>query len=804
MSDATSPPDAAAVPSAGADEQKSEIQAAATTAPAPPEPAIEEVVGMTGERVLKFPEGYHGEHDGRPAPDPPEEPLDDEERIRREEAALAASLQAKKDARKAAQLQKEQYVPEYLKLRGIEGVISFLKTPQNYDRVYFEDLSCISAGAYRMRLAMGSLLKEFDSFKWRGYGHDILNRLHYSDVIERTKFKDRGRINEVRFAAMMQNQLEKISDKIAKVQHSLTVCWHKLGARDVTHEHVIEFLQCMMAPTKNSAVSLRFELARLKDRFERHDEMMRRRILGVAAFHSKRRTRNVAFLMLTGFKQRQLKLQALDHHLQQDLEVTRYYRFFLGWKIHAFRTKYESKIESLEVRVRNLNVKLQEMEKDRLLQQALEEKLMTEQARMINKQLMFLLKQKCFRVMQKNYLDMKVLRLRNAIERLEKRLADTQFDLDIKTRECANLTQMLTDYTERNRCNEICRDKLVEYLGGKLRGYLTRGMQGWKEACRRSWRQRVTALTKELTAERQNATESLRARNAAEAKVAGLVQMVTDRDAKIAKADREKAEIAENFSEALKIAQGGKVLPALPSAFLCRDCGNELFYKAKDAKDEAILKELAEKSSGIASLEFFRDRIGGYLEGPKVGMVGGGFKKTSWAKVEASCTGDAGESSHEEQQHPSVQDKSAEEKTNAIFLSPRRAPVMSTRSPRRGRVHEPNTFHPSAAAEKTSDEKVEEAQAKASELLRQHELEKEARGAAEPQNIQAGVAGTEPGDQREAEKSPTEEEEEESSSSAESEPPPPREVVRPKAKPKPADTAALLQPSDSLPKEFKE
>ena len=33
-----------------------------------------------------------------------------------------------------------------------------------------------------------------------------------------------------------------------------------------------------------------------------------------------------------------------------------------------------------------------------------------------------------------------------------------------------------------------------------------------------------------------------------------------------------KSEIAEHFTEALKIAQGGKVLPALPSGFLCRKC----------------------------------------------------------------------------------------------------------------------------------------------------------------------------------------------------------------------------------------
>ncbi|CAD7941377.1 unnamed protein product [Amoebophrya sp. A120] len=720
-----------------AEQAAGEVQAGASdgregAVPPEKESALEEMVGLTGEKVLKFPASMTDEENpnSSAAAENDQQLLD---RLRREEEQrlLEENLKRKKEAKRRARLEEENRRPEYLKLDGIEGVASFLRDRKNYDSVYFEDLSCISAGAYRMRLSMGALLKEFDSFKWRGYGMDILNRLHYSDVIERTKFKDRGRINEVRFAAMMQNQLEKISDKIAKVQHSLTVCWHKLGTKDVSHEYVIEFMQCMMAPTKNSAVSLRFELARMKDALLKVEDRLNTRISRLATLLAvKQRRRRWASCFLVQFGEQIKRLRRLDRYLHDVLLGQRRQKnFFTAWAFLAFRQKYEAKIDSLEKRVFNLVEKLKEVEKERLLQQAVEERLMAEQARMINRQLMFLLSQKCFRVMQKNWLDMKVLRLRNHIERVETRLKDTQFDLDIKTRECANLELMLTQYTERTRVAEAAKAKLVELMGRKWKSLLNRSFQGLKDACRQAWRVRVTALQKTLEEEQQRAADALLAKQSAEEKVAGLVHMISLRDEKLARADREKAEIAEHFSAALKIAQGGKRLPALPSAFLCRDCSNELVYKAKDEKDEKILQELAEHS--VPRVEFFQQRMEAYLQGQSAflreqedALLGQPEGEGVSVMLTKHKVGSAAVLNSQQGRNASPSPQRATQSPSPRALKLMQSRGMRTRaavSPRRGREHEPGTHRPSEPPPISDAEKLEMAQEEAAKLIQEED-----------------------------------------------------------------------------------
>ena len=74
-----------------------------------------------------------------------------------------------------------------------------------------------------------------------------------------------ARIDSARFAAQMQNCLMKVSDSIAGMQTALTACWHKLGNRNVSVEDCIDFLLCMMTPTRMSVASLKFEMAKLQD-----------------------------------------------------------------------------------------------------------------------------------------------------------------------------------------------------------------------------------------------------------------------------------------------------------------------------------------------------------------------------------------------------------------------------------------------------------------------------------------------------------------------------------------------------------
>ena len=64
---------------------------------------------------------------------------------------------------------------------------------------------------------------------------------------------------------------------------------------------------------------------------------------------------------------------------------------------------------------------------------------------------------------------------------------------------------------------------------------------------------------------------------------------------KLVDADREKTEIAEHFGEALRLAQGGKVLPALPSAFLCRNCQKEIVSRVREEKKGVAMEEFARK-----------------------------------------------------------------------------------------------------------------------------------------------------------------------------------------------------------------
>ncbi|CAD7929335.1 unnamed protein product [Amoebophrya sp. A25] len=617
------------------------------------------------------------------------ERLEQEERLREAERREQLRLEQKRrvrEAREAAAAERHTRVRAYMDTPGIAGVQIFVRNPQNYNETYFEDLVCVTAPAYRMRISIGTLLREFDPFKWRGYSNDILNRLHHSDVIERTAFKEKGRINEVRFAAMMQNNLEKISERLAKVQHALTVCWHKLGTKDISHEYLINFMQCMMAPTRNSAVSLRFELSRLKDRFERYRETTTQRFLRLADFHRKRRIRSWSLAMLLQSQEMSHRLKRMEEYVNRENMWKRKSSFFGAWSLYVMKNGYESKIQYLNNRVVILTRKVQEMEKDRLLADAKEEKLLNELARMIARQLAQFLKQKCYRALQRQWMDMKVLRLKNHIERVEKRLSETQEDLDVKTEECEKLEQSLKNYTERTRVAEAVRGKLVEYLGGKIRGYLNKGMQGWKEACRRSWRLRVTALEREVVQEKQRAADSMRLCNEAESKVAGLLQIIEEKDALLKQGDREKGEIAEHFSEALKIAQGGKCMPALPSAFLCRDCGNELYYKARDERDEAILKSLADDAA--PKMQFFQQRIHNFVEAKKQQTRNKSFG------VDPSMLSPR---------------------------SPRRTqPLLPATSPRREREHAPGTFRPIYGVERTADEKVQLAQVKATTLLQEH------------------------------------------------------------------------------------
>lgn len=71
---------------------------------------------------------------------------------------------------------------------------------------------------------------------------------------------------------------------------------------------------------------------------------------------------------------------------------------------------------------------------------------------------------------------------------------------------------------------------------------------------------------------------------------------------RIEELEAEKTTIAEHFSEALKIAQGGKCLPALPSAFLCRNCQGELVGGKRAERDEEMLDLLAKQGSPRAEM----------------------------------------------------------------------------------------------------------------------------------------------------------------------------------------------------------
>lgn len=102
-----------------------------------------------------------------------------------------------------------------------DRILQFIRNKENYDGVYFEELTCVNFPAWKLRTAMGDLMRELDSFKWRGFTADALEKLHYSDIIEGTDYPDAGRMREVRFSGIMQDLLMGVSMGLAKMQKAL-------------------------------------------------------------------------------------------------------------------------------------------------------------------------------------------------------------------------------------------------------------------------------------------------------------------------------------------------------------------------------------------------------------------------------------------------------------------------------------------------------------------------------------------------------------------------------------------------------